>query len=170
MIAAIVVLLFATAGADRVGTWFFLTVWTPIAVLLVLISPILSRRYRRWAAEALTSHRQLFLGVASGVGGMVAVALAVLIGTVDTTAWQILNTAGQVMELFAVPTFTWMVTLGVVAWVFLGCVVHALARRKPLREIAATVTVNATLLLPPALMAVAYQMWRLVDVNIASGT
>lgn len=152
---------------SRVGAWFILTVCVPLITLCAIVLPILSMRYRRWLAGALKPHRNLLVGVGSAVGAMVFVALAVLVGTVDAAAWQRLTAAGQIGGLVIGPTFTWMAALALAVWVFIGCLVHAFAPWDPLRQVAAVTAVNAAFLLPPTLIAVAYQVWRLVDLNIA---
>ena len=152
-----------------VATWFTLAVWPATLTLSAYVAPVVFTRYSRGAAAALGPHRNLTVAIASAVGGMVFVALAVLVATLDTAAWQALATTDEIVAVLVAPAFTWSVTLCTVAWVFLGCLVHAFAPWDPLRETAAVVTLSAAGLLPVALPTVGYQVLRLADVNIAAG-
>ena len=156
-------------GRGDVATWFTLAVWPATPTLSAYVAPVVFTRYSRGAAAALGPHRNLTVAIASAVGGMVFVALAVLVATLDTAAWQALATTDQIVAVLVAPAFTWSVTLCTVAWVFLGCLVHAFAPWDPLRETAAVVTLSAAGLLPVALPTVGYQVLRLADVNIAAG-
>ena len=102
---------------------------------------------------------------------MVFVAVAVLVGTVDAAAWDALAAAGALIDLFVLTMVTWSAAVALVAWVYLGCLAHAFApastRWDPVRETAAVVAVGAGLMLPLMMPLVLYQIWRLVDVNIA---
>lgn len=158
---------FLAVSAGGSGALFLTTVALPVTALALLLSPVLSLRYRRWAAEELRPHRQLAVGVASAVGGIVFVALAVLVATVDSAAWQAIADDDQVVALFLAPVYTWAATVAVVVFVFLGCLTHAVSRWDSLREAAGVVALNAAFVAPLALLLVAYQLLRLVDVNIA---
>lgn len=147
--------------------WFSLLVPVPALLLPLLVGPVLSVRWRQWVSAQLASSRQLLVGIAASVGGMVFVALAVLVGTIDASAWHHLAGADRIGPIVMNPSFTWLTTLVLVALVFLGCLVHRFTTWPAYQEAAATVALSATALLPVSMLTAAYQIWRLVDVNIA---
>lgn len=139
--------------------WFSLLVPVPALLLPLLVAPVLSVRWRQWVSAQLASSRQLLVRIAASVGGMVFVALAVLVGTIDASAWHRLAGAGRIGPIVMNPSFTWLTTLVLVALVFLGCLVHRFTTWPAYQEAAATVALSATVLLPVLMLTVGYQIW-----------
>ncbi|MXY75597.1 MAG: hypothetical protein F4Y40_00675 [Acidimicrobiia bacterium] len=170
--ASLAIVLGLGAAANRFGAWYLLVIYVPTAPLAVLTWPVLWKRGRRWLSERLRAQRPLLVSIASAGAGVVFVAVAVLVGTVDATAWDALAAAGALIDLLVVPMVTWSAAVALVAWVYLGCLAHAFApastRWDPLRETAAVVAVSAGFMLPLMMPLVLYQIWRLVDINIVS--
>lgn len=171
LLAVAIAFLTTAAVGGGAAAWFVLTVWPASVTAAVYVAPTIFVRYRRRVSDNLAPNRGLVVSVASAFGGTVFVALAVLVATVDAATWGAVVATGQVGELVLAPSFTWAASLSTVAWVWLGSVVHAFTPSEqswdPLRYTAAVVATSATYMVPLALPIVGYQVWRLVDVNIA---
>ncbi|MCY4369365.1 MAG: hypothetical protein OXF41_08070 [bacterium] len=171
-VAGYVAALAAIAGVARYGTWYIPVVALPVALAALPTSLVLWTRLRQYADAQLRVHRQLVVSVTSAVGGTVMVVLAVLVGTVDAAAWQALRQEGLVGQLVVAPLLAVAGGITLVMWVYIGCLVQAFTptaeRWAWLRETAAVVVVFAAAVLPTLLVVVVYQMWRLVDVRIAT--
>ena len=100
------------------------------------------------------------------------VVLAVLVGTVDGEAWRAISQARLVGRLVVGPMMVSSLVVSLVAWVYVGCLVHAFGPQDKkwdwLSETAGVVTLTAAGILPVGLGWVVYQMWRLLDVGIAA--
>ena len=152
------------------GTGLFLSVWTPLGVLFVLLFPaaVSPSWERRWGSR-MADLGAFVLSVASAGLGGVLVALAVLLGVVDADVWAALTAAGKGVEWVVAPTVVWFAILSLAVWAFVGYGVHAGFAWGALRRTAAGVACTAALVLPLLVPVVGYQVWRLVDARIASG-
>ena len=101
--------------------------------------------------------------------GGVLVAVTVMLGVVDAPVWKALTEVDQLVPLLVAPTFTWFGVLSVSVWGFVTYGVYAASSWPALRRTAAAVSFAAAIALPLLMPLVAYQMWRLVDANIAGG-
>ena len=159
-------------GVGRYGAWYIPVVAVPVALAAIPTLLVLWTRLRQHADAQLRVHRQLVVSVTSAVGGTVMVALAVLVGTVDATAWQALLQESLADQTVVGPLLAATGGIALVMWVYIGCLVHAVtptaAKWDWLRETTAVVVMFAAVVLPTLLVVVVYQMWVLLDLRIAA--
>ena len=163
----------AIGSADRYGTWYVPVVAVPVTLAALPTLLVEWTRIREHADAQLRTHRHLVVSVTSAVAATVMVALAVLIGTVDAAAWRALRQEGLAGQLVVAPLLVVAGGMALVMWVYIGCLVHAVAPTSGkwdwLRETTAVVVLSAAIVLPTMLVVVVYQMWMLLDVKIGTG-
>ena len=155
---------------DAPSTGVVLCVLLPIGILWMLLFPAaMLPLWERRCGSCIGQHRSFVLSVASAGMGGVLVAVTVMLGVVDAPVWKALTEVDQLVPLLVAPTFTWFGVLSVSVWGFVTYGVYAASSWPALRRTAAAVSFAAAIALPLLMPLVAYQMWRLVDANIAGG-